>query len=178
MGMTAAIAGVVVSVASAVTSAVVGGVAAEQQNRQARANAAMESEQMEHNRRLEEREAAVLEAESSENARRQRLESERLKAMQRAALGKSGAAVASGSPLAILGETAADEELKIQDVHRFGYRAAERHRGQANIFEYQGRVARTSVPSSNSLGLTIAGHTANVVGAIGQAGISASKGAK
>ena len=77
-----------------------------QQAQQAADNARMQQQQMEYNKRMEEREAAALEAETAENVRRQRLESERLRSAQIALLGKSGAAMASGSPLAVLGATA------------------------------------------------------------------------
>lgn len=142
------------------TLGIVGSVA--QQN-QAEANAEMQAQQQEYNKRLEEREAARIEAENAENVRRQRDAAERLKAQQRALLGKSGAAMTSGSPLAILGATAADEELKVQDTHFAGYQEANAHREQAKMFGYQGAVARASAPSRTSMGLAIAGHVLNGV---------------
>ena len=63
---------------------------------------------MNYNARLEQREAKAIADENNEAARRQRLENERLKSLQRASYGKSGAAMASGSPLAVLGKQRID----------------------------------------------------------------------
>lgn len=156
-------------------AAVVGGGAAStvgmiQQHRQQKANADMQAQQMNYNKRLEEREAAVIEAETAENARRQRLQAEQFKAQQRAMLGKSGAAMTSGSPLAILGQTAVDEELQIQNTHYTGYNQAKLHREQAKMFGYQAAVARAQAPSGSSLALNIAGQTLKTTGQLAQIG--------
>ena len=157
------------SIALAVAGAaigIVGGVVShEEQKNQARVaeeNARIQQAQMEYNQRVEEREAAAIEAETAENARRQRMEAERLKAAQRAMLGKSGAAIASGSPLAILGETAAEEEKKVMDTHYSGYRTAAAHYSkaadygvQSQVARYNASVARRSAPTGLSLGLNI-----------------------
>ena len=146
------------AIAGAVTGGVVGGVAAQQQHEQARANAEMQAQQAEYNRRLEEREASRQERENLENVRRQREQSEYLKAQQRALLGKSGAAMTSGSPLAILGATAQDEELKAQDMHYAGYQQVQNHREAAKMYQYQADVARAQKPSGSSLALSLAGN--------------------
>ena len=137
--------------------------AAQQQAQNAEDSARMQQAQMEYNRRMEEREAAALEAETAENVRRQREESARLRSAQLAMLGKSGAAMASGSPLAILGATAADEEMKAQDMHYAGARSGAAHRSKAIGYSYgaaiagQGiRAARASRPSGSQLALGIA----------------------
>lgn len=159
-----------ISAISSLAGGILGVVGAIQQQNQAEANAEMQAQQMEYNQRLEEREASRIEQETAENARRQREASEQLKAQQRALLGKSGAAMTSGSPLAILGQTAEDEEQKIQDVHYSGYQAAQQHRNQASMFKYQAGVARAQAPSSSSLGLSIAGNAINTVGNLAQIG--------
>lgn len=156
-------------------AAVVGGGAVStvgmiQQHRQQKANADMQAQQMNYNKRLEEREAAVIEAETAENARRQRLQAEQLKAQQRAMLGKSGAAMTSGSPLAILGQTAVDEELQIQNTHYAGYNQAMKHREQAKMFGYQAAVAKAQAPSGSSLALNIAGQALKTTGQLAQIG--------
>ena len=157
------------AIAGSVVGGVVGGVSAAQQHNQAKANAEMQAQQAEYNKRQEMREAARIEAETAENARRQREESERLKAHQRALLGASGAAMTSGSPLAILGATAADEELKVQDVHRVGYQQANQHREAAKMYDYQAGVAKAQAPSGSSLALSLAGNIAgNAIGGIGK----------
>lgn len=153
-----------VAATAAIVGGVVGGVASVSEHNQARANAEMQAEQAEYNKRMEEREASRLERENEENVRRQRQESEYLKAQQRALLGKSGAAMTSGSPLAVLGATAQNEELKVQDAHVGGYQAVQNHREQAKMFQYQAGVARAQKPSGSSLALSLTGQTANQIG--------------
>ena len=165
--MTWAIIGLGTSLVGAATSTTLGIVGSAREHNQAKANAKMQAEQAQYNKRLEDREASRIEAESAENAKRQRDAANQLKAQQRALLGKSGAAISSGSPLAILGEAAADEELKINDSLRSGYVEADQHRERAKMFEYQSRVAKAQAPSSTSLGLTIAGHGADFLGKAG-----------
>ena len=154
----------IVSTATSIAGGILGVVGAVQEHNQAQANSEMQAQQMEYNQRLEEREASRIEQEAAENARRQREASEQLKSAQRALLGKSGAAMTSGSPLAILGQTAEDEERKIQDVHYAGYQAAQQSRNQAAMYRYQAGVARAQAPSSASLGLSIAGNAINTFG--------------
>lgn len=160
-----------VAATTALVGGIVGGVAAAEQHNQARANAEMQAEQAEYNKRLEEREASRLERENEENTRRQREQSEYLKAQQRALLGASGAAMTSGSPLAILGATAMDEELKVQDVHRVGYQQADQHREAAKMYQYQAGVAKAQAPSGSSLALSLAGNAFGTAGKV--AGIGA-----
>jgi len=155
-----------VAATTAIVGGVVGGVASIEQHNQARANAEMQAEQAEYNKRLEEREASRLERENEENTRRQREQSEYLKAQQRALLGKSGAAMTSGSPLAILGATAMNEELKAQDAHVAGYQAVQNHREQAKMYQYQAGVARAQKPSGSSLALSLVGQAAGTTGKV------------
>ena len=166
-GLTASIIGLI-GIATSVTGGIIGGVEshkqAKQQAKSAEENARLQQRQMEYNQRMEEREAAALEAENAENARRQRQEAERLRSAQLAALGKSGAAITSGSPLAILGQTAADEELKIQDARYAGARAAAAHRTKAADYGFGASIAaqnalaaKASKPSTMALGATILG---------------------
>lgn len=129
-------------------------------------NAKLQQQQLEYNKRVEEREAAAIEAESRENARRQRLQAEYLKSQQRALLGKSGAAMTSGSPLAILGQSAADEELMIQDTHYAGARSAAAHRTKAADYEFGSALAQQNItaakmskPSGLSLAMNLTGAT-------------------
>lgn len=159
-----------VAAVAAVTGGALGIVGSVQQHNQAKNNAKMQEQQMNYNKRMEEREAAAIEAETAENARRQRIQAEQLKAKQIALLGKSGAAMTSGSPLAILGQTAADEEMKIQDTHFAGYRQAYQHREQAKMYGYQAGVARAQAPSGSNLALNIAGQVTNTVGNVAQIG--------
>lgn len=149
----------------------------QQQAQQAQAaadNARMQQQQMEYNKRMEEREAAAVEAETAENVRRQRLESERLRSAQIALLGKSGAAMASGSPLAVLGATALDEERKAQDMHYAGARSAAAHRAQAVAYGFGASIAgqnikaaKASKPSAWGLAGNLGGVAANTLGNVG-----------
>ena len=127
-------------------------------------NARIQMAQLEYNKRLEEREAAAIEAEGNENARRLHEQAEILKAQQRALLGKSGAAMAAGSPLAILGQTASDEELKIQDSLYMTARQSAAARSKAADYEFgyalaqqDMTAAKASRPTGLSLGMNLTG---------------------
>ena len=73
-----------VAAAAAIGGGTVGIIGSVAQHNQAKANADMQAQQMNYNKRLEEREAAVIEAETAENARRQRVQAEQLKAQHTA----------------------------------------------------------------------------------------------
>ena len=145
MGLTLSIASVVASVIGTVVSTTTSIVGANQQQNQAEANAKSQQDMLDYNARQEQREAETVLAENNEAARRQRLEDERIKSLQRASYGKSGVAIASGSPLAVLGDAAANMEMGVQDTHRTGARQYSQRMAQSNSFMYQGRVARGSV---------------------------------
>ena len=83
-------------------------------------------------------------------------------------LGKSGAAMESGSPLAVLGQTAFDEELKIQDMAYKGYQDSLQLNEQAKMFRYQGAVARAQAPKSSDLHLQQAGNIIKIHGDVAQ----------
>ena len=174
-----AAAGIATSVTTGVIGAVESNKQAEQQAKTAEENARLQQQQMEYNKRMELREAAALEAENAVAAQRQREEAERLKAAQLAMLGKSGAAMASGSPLAVLGATAAAEEEKIQDIHYMGARAAQASYNKAadygfgsSIAGHNALAAKASRPSGLALGATIAGHVGNGLTAAGSLALS------
>ncbi len=175
MAVAAAIAAAVASVAATAIGTSVGIAGAAEQNKQAQANAEAQEAQANYNKRLEEREAARIEAETAENARRQREEAERFKAQQRALLGASGAAMDSGTPLAILGRTAADTEMSIMDTHTGGAQQANQHREQAKMYQYQAGVARMNRPSGSSLGLNVAGQIGSGLGNLAQTGMGLAK---
>lgn len=168
MAMATAIASAAVAITAAIAGGVIGMVADTRQHRQARANAKMQEEQNEYNARLAEREANILEKQNQENIRRKREESKYLQSAQRALLGKSGAAMESGSPLAVLGQTAADEELKIQDMAYSGYRQGAQLTEQAKMFRYQGAVARANAPKTSDLHLKLGGRVWQMHGDVAQ----------
>ena len=138
-------------------------IGAVQQHQQENANLEAQAQQHEYNRRLEEREARTVEAETLENAKRQRAENDRFRSAQRAAMGKSGAALASGSPLALLGETAADQEQSVLDAQRTGYRQSQQHVESAKNHQYRANAARASKRSGSQLGLELAGTWTNAL---------------
>ena len=161
-----------VSAATAIAGGAIGIAGAVQRHEQEKANAKAQEAQMLYNKRAEERAAARTEAETAENVRRQRMQAKELQSRQIALLGKSGAAMSSGSPLAILGESAADTELQIMDTHAAGAGAAAQHREKANILDYHARLARAQRPSGTGLGLSIAGNVLNTSGSLANTAIS------
>lgn len=150
-----ALASAITTISAAVVGTTLGVIGSVVQHNQAKANAQMQEDQMNYNKRLAQREAAIQEDETREAARRQSANDEILRARQRAGLGKSGAAMTAGSPLALLGETARNQELGIQDTMRTGYQKAQQSREQAKMFGYQARVARAQAPSEGMLALQI-----------------------
>jgi hypothetical protein len=172
----ASVAPAVSAVAGIASSAmgIAGGIA--QNNQQnAMAKAQMEASQNEanyqhnmnnYNAKLAEQQATTAEQEASEMERRKRAEGERLVGMQRALYGKSGVALYSGSPLAVLGDTVANQEMDALDIRREGQIRSLQLRNQATLNRYQGDVALsqaiTSTPSYNgslmaSIGKGVAG---------------------
>jgi hypothetical protein len=152
------------SVAVGTASAIEKHQADKQQADIAEENARLQMQQMEYNRKVEEREAAALEAEGRENDRRMREAAAEARAQRIAMLGKSGAAMTSGSPLAVLGEAAAEEELAIQDaryqrareISAVNSKAADYTFGSA-IAEQNLAAAKASRPSGFGLAMNITG---------------------
>lgn len=177
--------GVVGIAASAVGQSISAEAQYEAQKEQAKIaerNAELQVQQAEYNRRVEEREAAAVAAETAENARRQRAQSKALQASQRALLGKSGALMTSGSPLAVLGATAADEEIKIQDIHYSGARSYAEHLTKAADFGFQSSIAKNNIlaaKASRPSGASLAGSMIGIAGGaatqVASLGLSAAK---
>ena len=138
-------------------------------HRQQKANAEAEEAQERYNERLERMAAEQAERTAVENARRKREADEAFRARQRALLGKSGLALAEGSPLAVLGATAADQERQALDVQREGYLAAQQHLTAAEMHRYRAGVARASAPSHGSLVASLIGRGASGAGQAAQA---------
>lgn len=90
-----------------------------------------------YNAELARREAKNRELESAEQIRRERIENRRRMARIRSQLSHQGIATTTGTPLAILGESAADLELGIADaVRRTSIEAASlRAQGQMGLWE-------------------------------------------
>lgn len=154
---------------------------AETDRRQAKANAKSQQRMMEYNARLERREAETVQKEYNEQARRLRMESENTKSAQRAGYGKSGVAMDSGSPLAVMADTSAYLEMEVQDTHRQGERERSKHLVNAQNFMYQARVAKASAPRRDWVSIInngMADHVMGVGGALQGAGSTISSNKK
>jgi ABC-type transport system involved in cytochrome bd biosynthesis fused ATPase/permease subunit len=143
--------GAAVAVAASATATAMQIRSANTAHRQQRANAEAQEAQERHNAKLESMAAEDAERTARENARRKREADEAFRASQRALLGKSGLALSEGSPLAVLGATAADQERTAMDVMREGYLAQQQHITAAEMHRYRAGVARASAPSGGSL---------------------------
>lgn len=158
-----------VGMAASAASGAMGMMGSAAQARQAKANAQMQADIENYNKKVEELEAARVEKETAENIRRQQIESGNIKATQRAMLGKSGV-IASGSPLAVLAQTAVNEEIKARDIAYEGYQKSMEHRENAKKYAYRAALAKAQAPSSLSTALNIAGQAASTVGNMAQIG--------
>jgi hypothetical protein len=155
--------------AASAASGAMGMMGSAAQARQAKANAQMQADIENYNKKVEELEAARVEKETAENIRRQQIESGNIKATQRAMLGKSGV-IASGSPLAVLAQTAVNEEIKARDIAYAGYQKSMQHRENAKKYAYRAALAKAQAPSGLSTALNIAGQAASTVGNMAQIG--------
>ena len=128
----------------AIAAATIGVISAISQGEIAKANAKQQQKLFEYNARQEEREANYELEENKEQVIRQREQQEALQARQRALLGKSGAAMTSGSPLAVLGETARKMEIDTSEYLRSGYSQYSQRTSNANLYRYQATMKKNS----------------------------------
>lgn len=128
----------------AIAAATIGVISAISQGKIAKENAKQQQKLFEYNARQEEREANYELEENKEQVVRQREQQEALQARQRALLGKSGAAMTSGSPLAVLGETARKMEIDTSEYLRSGYSQYSQRTSNANLYRYQASMAKNS----------------------------------
>lgn len=128
----------------AIAAATIGVISAISQGKIAKAQAEQQQKLFEYNARQEEREANYELEENKEQVIRQREQQEALQARQRALLGKSGAAMTSGSPLAVLGETARKMEIDTSEYLRSGYSQYSQRTSNANLYRYQASMAKNS----------------------------------
>lgn len=142
---------------------------AKNQAKVAEANARLQQQQMEYNQRMAEREAQALEAEGIENARRMRAAAEQARSQRIAMLGRSGTAMSSGSPLAVLGAAASAEELSIQDNKYSTARQLSQLSTKSKDYAFGAKVAANNIqsaknsrPSSLAFGFNLAGEAVNV----------------
>ena len=137
-------------------------------HRQQKANAKSQENLERYNAQVAAAEAAREEKEASANAARQLEEDRRLRAHQRALYGASGAALATGSPLAVLGQTAADQQLQVADIMRGGSLAYRKGQSDSQNSLYRAKVAAGSRPSTAAL----AGSLMSIAGSSLQLGMS------
>lgn len=169
---------------AAVASATTGGIVAYQQYQQANEaqdyaakaaenEAAYQQEMMDYNAKVAEQQAKDVEAEAAEVEKRKRAENERFLGMQRALYGKSGALLSAGTPLAVLGDTAANLEMEALDVRRQGQVRAMDLRSQGRMYSYQGQVAGSQggYYKKDYTG-SLLGGIGSAVGSLAQAGSS------
>ena len=128
----------------AIAAATIGVISAISQGEIAKANAKQQQKLFEYNARQEEREANYELEENKEQVIRQREQQEALQERQRTLLGKSGAAMTSGSPLAVLGETARKMEIDTSEYLRSGYSQYSQRTSNANLYRYQASMAKNS----------------------------------
>lgn len=164
--LTWAIIGATTAVAGTIAGTTTGIISGIQNQRQQEANAEAQQEMANYNAQLEQREADSVLKETEAADQRQRDEQARFRAAQRALYGKSGAAMTAGSPLAVLGETAATHQIESSDLRRQGAAEYNRHMAQKQNLIFQGNVAKKSV-NRNSMYLGIGSSLASGIGSLG-----------
>ena len=132
----------------AAASATVQGVA---QHQQAKAEAKDQARVAEANARAAELEGKAAEETALANARREQVNKRRQLAHARALYGASGAALDSGSPLATLGQMAADLQLSADDAAVGGATARASALSQAGLYRMQGQTALNSLKGYKTL---------------------------
>lgn len=161
------IVGAGLSATAAIGGATAGVIGAVETQKQMEANAQAQQDMADYNAKIEQNEANAALQESQAADQRQRQEQARFRAQQRAAYGKSGAALAAGSPLAVLGQTAGIQQMESNDVLREGATAYGQHQQQRQGLLYQKQVARKSV-SKGGMWAQVGGSIAQGVGGVGQ----------
>jgi hypothetical protein len=143
---------------------------AEYQN-QASLNEGIYQKQMaDYNQQIANQNAQNTLNESVEAEARKRAEAERVIGMQRALYGKSGVALYSGSPLAVLGDTQANLEMDALDLRREGIIKSNQLKQDGIMSGYSGDVAMSQVTTykpntSGSILSSVIGGVAGLAGA-------------
>lgn len=139
---------IILATAAAATA---GGVSAYQQGQAADAQAKSQQAWAEYNAQIEENNAKTAEATSRYEQRQKRKEDAMLRGSQRVAYAKSGLSLSEGTPLEVMENTAAEQELDIlmlkrnADIQAAGHRsAAGGYRMQGDMARRQGKAAKTA----------------------------------
>ena len=161
MALTAAI----VTAAGALVAATGATISAVDQYRQSKANAKSEQNVANYNAKVSQLEGQAAEQQAAENSRRQLVMARREQSQRIAQYGASGAALNSGSPLALLGQAAADASVTANDTLHQGSVFRSSKMSEAYGYQYQGRLAKGRAMSKSAL-------TGSIIGAWGQAAAS------
>lgn len=113
-----------------------------QQARQQKANAEMQAQAEDYNAKMEDDYAEKLDKQSEINSLRNRQKINAAQGSAVASLGKSGIALSSGSPLAVMAENQVRMETEAHDQQVNEYQEAMKHREQAKMHRYQAAVHR------------------------------------
>lgn len=106
-------------------------------------------------------EARNREEEAAEAIKRQRLRDKREKAALRARLAQSGSLTTSGTPLALLGDLAANQELAIQDAVRAANADATALRDKGNMGIWEAKQSNAAT-NNQAIGATLDGVSSGI----------------
>lgn len=84
------------------------------------------------------------------------------------AYGKSGVALSGGSPLAVMAETAANQEIEVMELRREGAAKRQEYEQQAEIERYNARVAKAKLRSAQINNINA--NVGSVINWVGNAG--------
>ena len=113
----------------------------DEQMKQQKANLKAQEQAYEYSAKLADREAKNAEDQTNEQDARLRNQNEYIRSTQLSLYGKSGAALSGGSPLAVMAETAANQEIEVMELRRSGAIERQRYEQQAEMYRYQARAA-------------------------------------
>lgn len=109
-----------------------------------------------YNAKLAENEARNVELEAQERAKRQNIQKRKELARIRNELSNTGTLTTTGTPLAILGDSAANMNTSIQDAYRVSTMQAASYRSQGTMGLWEASQARTAANLS-SIGTGLSG---------------------
>ena len=115
---------------------------------QTRANLKAQQQAYNYNAKLEDREGVNAQVQTNEQDARLRSEQERIQLSQASLYGKSGTSLYSGSPLAVMAETAGNQELESLELRRQGTIERQRHEQAAEIQRYNARTIETMLDAN------------------------------
>lgn len=146
---------------------------------QSKQNARTNEKIANRNAKVAEMEAKSAEETARINAARASETARKEQSTRRALYGASGIALDSGSPLAMLAETATDSRQKQSDIMRSGVLKSSSLLSEAETYRTQARLARKSRMSKTALGLNLASITFGAASsAMSMSGGSSSSGGK